>query len=345
MAPTQAPLRTLFTPFGSFLEHTLAQPPLPPLPPVVHLEDGVVVELLASGVLWVQPPLPATKQLIISAGIHGNETAPIELCDNLVIELLEQRWSATTPTLFVLGNPPAMSAGERFLDYNLNRLFNGFHRQSKVRSFWESGRAALLEELVRRFYRVDLPLLHTDLHTAIRASRREKFALYPFVPGRELPPQQMQFLLDCGVGTVLYQHKPASTFSAWTSTELGAESFTIELGKARPFGENDLGCCEAMENSLRNLMQGAIPQPDQYTRAAIDEFEVVHEIINTGAQFVFHIGEDVANFTEYPPGTLIWEDHNAQYRVGSVPEAIVFPNPHVTVGQRVGLMVAPAVRR
>jgi len=71
-------------------------------------------------------------------------------------------------------------------------------------------------------------------------------------------------------------------------------------------------------------------------------FEVVHEILNTGPSFRFHVPDDVANFTEYPSGTMIWEDDQTCYRVGTAPEAIVFPNPAVPVGQRVGLLVRPA---
>ena len=66
---------------------------------------------------------------------------------------------------------------------------------------------------------------------------------------------------------------------------------------------------------------------------------MVHEIINTGEHFSFHVPDDVANFTAYPPGTLIWEDETTQYHVGEVPESIVFPNRDVPIGQRVGLLV------
>jgi succinylglutamate desuccinylase len=51
------------------------------------------------------------------------------------------------------------------------------------------------------------------------------------------------------------------------------------------------------------------------------------------------VPDDVANFTEYQPGTVIWEDDETRYQVGTAPEAIVFPNRAVPVGQRVGLMI------
>jgi len=69
-------------------------------------------------------------------------------------------------------------------------------------------------------------------------------------------------------------------------------------------------------------------------------FQVVHEILNSGEGFQFHVPDDVANFTEYAPGTVIWEDSHQRYCVGEKPEAIVFPNRDVPVGQRVGLLVS-----
>lgn len=278
--------------------------------------------------------------MIVSAGIHGNETAPVEICDDLVTELLEERWPAETRALIILGNPAAMAAGKRFIDFNLNRLFGGTHQQSAYEGSREKERAALLEQQVRDFIVPGQPLFHYDLHTAIRDSRREKFALYPFVPGRQLPPDQRQFLLGSEVHTLLYQHVPASTFASWTASEFLAESFTIELGRVRPFGENDRSRFRGIEDSLRQLLRGQWPNPDPSGLRALAEFQVVHEILNTGENFVFHVPEDTPNFTEYAPGTLIWEDSTTRYRVGDVPEAIVFPNPRVPVGQRVGLMVA-----
>lgn len=341
MADKRPPLQALFAPFSDFLAHTLTEKPPTASQQAVQLGSGALVEHLGSGVLRIQPALPPTRQLIISAGLHGNETAPIEVCNDLVTELLEERWLVQTRTLIVLGNPPAMVAGQRFVDYNLNRLFAGAHEQPYLQQHWEAGRAAELERLVESFVKPDLPLFHYDLHTAIRDSKREKFALYPFVPNRQLPLEQAQFLLDCGVGTVLHQHKAGTTFASWTSTRFGAESFTVELGKVRPFGQNDRTRFEGVEQSLRRFMMGQWPIPGPQTHTALDEFRVVHEILNTGDGFVFHIADDVANFTEFAPGTLIWEDGKHQYRVGARPEAIVFPNPRVPVGQRVGLMIAP----
>jgi succinylglutamate desuccinylase len=247
--------------------------------------------------------------------------------------------------LLILGNPPAMVAGERFIDVNLNRLFNGAHGEAHHEGLPEARRARFLEEMCRQFAIAHhgLALSHYDLHTAIRPSRRERFALYPHVEGRSVPPQvQCEFLLEAEVETLLLQHKESTVFSAFSAGLLGAESFTVELGKVEPFGHNDLRRFRGIEQALRRRFRG-LPAPEAgppFDHLTV--FEVVHEILNTGPSFRFHVPDDVANFTEYPSGTVIWEDDQTCYRVGTAPEAIVFPNPAVPVGQRVGLLVRPA---
>lgn len=331
--------RQLFDDYPGWLSYTLAYPAQAPAGRTTELPGGGRIELLGVGLLRLVPPRAITgRRLIVSAGIHGNETAPIEVLDRLVDEVLNGHWTPAIDTLLILGNPPAMVAGRRFLDHNLNRLFNGAHQQPGYAGSPESVRAALLEQTCELFAREATAVVHYDLHTAIRPSKREKFALYPYVPDRQAPVEQIRFLAAADVHTLLLQHKPGTTFSAFSASQLKAESMTIELGQARPFGQNDLSRFAGIENSLRRLIADQDPGRDARAET-VAVFEVVEEIINTGAHFRFHVPDDVANFTEYPPGELIWEDDQQQYRVGDQPEAIVFPNREVPVGHRVGLLV------
>ncbi|GGC61636.1 succinylglutamate desuccinylase [Marinobacter halophilus] len=341
----------LFESHPDWLAHTLANAgdDLPEIK--TRLPDGTQISRKANGVLWLTPPTdrdnPNGEALIISAGIHGNETAPIEVLNKLVSELLAEVWQLACPLLLMLGNPPAMKAGTRFMDVNMNRLFNGAHGKADYAALPEARRARFLEEMCRQFAMVHQPLTlgHYDLHTAIRPSKRERFALYPYVEGRSVPPEQCAFLLEAEVETLLLQHKESTVFSSFTAGLLKAESFTVELGKVEPFGRNDFRRFRGIERALRRRFGG---QPAPAVEPPFDHltvFEVVHEILNTGPSFRFHVPDEVANFTEYQPGTVIWEDDQSCYRVGTAPEAIVFPNREVPVGQRVGLMVRPGRSR
>lgn len=336
----------LFGPGRDWLSHTLSTAEHASSEKVVVLDDGTGLQRQDTGLLYLEPPTgrpnPNNESLIVSAGIHGNETAPIEVLNNLLNELLDDQWQLACPVLLILGNPPAMDAGDRFIDVNLNRLFGGAHNRPEYRGLPEAARALALERACEAFAsRHSANLCHYDLHTAIRPSLREKFALYPYVAGREIPREQIDFLLEAEVDTLLMQHREGTTFASFSSTALRAQSFTVELGKVRPFGHNDLNRFTGIANALRRRMKGEKPPAHDKASGTMTTFEVVHEIVNTGDSFRFHVPDDVANFTMYDPGTLIWEDDTNSYRVGDSPEGIVFPNREVPAGQRAGLMVRP----
>ncbi|MBS3804937.1 MAG: succinylglutamate desuccinylase [Oleiphilaceae bacterium] len=332
-------LETLFEGHRDWLTFTLAKPDSTPGDRQAYLPDGSRMDMTGSGILRLIPALPRDNaRLILSAGIHGDETAPIELLNNLVTGIINGELEAARETLLILGNPPAMVAGKRAMTYNLNRLFNGVYRQPGYIESADAGRARLLEKTCHTFASGADELTHYDLHTAMRPSRRERFAVYPCMPDRELPEKQLRFLAAADVNTLLLKHGTDPTFSSFTAWSLDAESMTIELGQARPFGQNNLSQFAGVDSCLRDLLAGRKPDPG-VSASVVDIFEVVEEIVNTGNSFRFHVPDDAANFTEYPPGALIWEDEWHSYKVGDQPESVVFPNPNVPVGDRVGLMV------
>ena len=331
----------LFDNHRDWLAHTLALNDKPCTKTTLALPGRAQLQRLDTGLLGYWPPSGSgASGLILSAGIHGNETAPIELLNAMVTELVQGQLQPRIPLLLILGNPPAMVRETRFSEHNLNRLFSGAWKDYP--DSYETRRASQLEAACQEFARycteAGLPLRHYDLHTAIRASQREKFALYPFVEGRQVPREELDLLRLSGIGTVLLQHQRASTFSGFSSETLGAESFTLELGKVRPFGQNQLSGLSRLRETLIHLLA---EHPFEESGEADDSeiFQVVHEVIHTGPGFRFHVADDVANFTEFPPDTLIWNDAEREYRVGEQPEAVIFPNPNVPVGHRVALMI------
>jgi len=326
-----------------FLSETLNDLQPPPATNTETLDDGVIVNRHALGIISFTPINAANSQLLIfSAAVHGNETAPIEVCNQIVNDIFEGKVEVTRPTLFILGNPPSMRIGERFVEENLNRLFLGKHSAKGKEQNLETQRAALLEIEVDNFIKAHpnhQGILHFDLHTAIRGSHREKFALYPFVPERTPPTQLLAFMCAADVHTVLLQATPAGTFSALTSVKYGAESVTIELGSVKPFGQNDLTRYQGIHTLLVQLLEGREHHISEQEAESVDLFEVCHEIINTGDSFELNIAEDVWNFAPFEQDSLIWKDNDQEYRVTEATQYIVFPNSKVPKGQRAGLML------
>lgn len=301
------------------------------------LSNGTRLEFLETGILRVKPVENADCRAIISCGIHGNETAPIEIVEQLFQEILAETLLVKNELLFIIGNPPAANKSARFIDENLNRLFSGKHQYSLTQ---EAKRAALLETIVSDFFNEgDEPRLHYDLHTAIRGSEFERFAVYPFLHERQWSKPQVAFLERCGLQAVLLSNQASGTFSYYTSHYFQADSFTVELGKVRKFGDNYMSNFTDVMQGLRELISGlekfsAEPQ-------SIQIFAVVEEVIKRSSEFKLHFLADAKNFTEFPKGSVLASDRHYQYRTKQDGERFVFPIADVPVGQRAMLVVAP----
>lgn len=301
--------------------------------------------LVDAGVLLLEPkkPVPENEQrnIVISCGIHGNETAPIEIVNHIVKDICSGQLKVKRRLLLIIGNPLAMIKGERFTHENLNRLFKVNPNPGEND---EAVRAKNLMDILKRFYGKNNNAqsnIHYDLHTAIRASVHEKFAIYPYQGNKPWSLSQLSFLQSSGINTILFSHAPAGTFSYHSSKVYGADSFTIELGKVKDFGENDMGDFSDISRNLSILIQGEDVPIREFDADEFNFFSVCHEVVKTSDNFRFHIDKDIKNFTAFPIGTLLSEDGDNHYSTQVDGEAIVFPNPNVPVGQRVALVIKP----
>ena len=322
----------------NFIEHSLANP-LSAESVSTQLSDGTQLNLLETGILRVSPPNTGGYRIVISCGIHGNETAPIELVEQMVSDIANGHLQVRNEILFVFGNPRAANNESRFVEENLNRLFSGKHLHSNS---LEASRAKLIEQHVDLFFlggSDDEQRLHYDLHTAIRGSRFRRFAVYPFLHKRSWSKPQLAFLEYCGIEAVLLSNQPAGTFSYFSSHTYGAHAFTLELGKVKKFGENNLSDFEAVVTGLRQLIAGT----ETFTHSGenIQIFSVVEEVIKRSENFKLHIEDDAENFTEFDKGSLLASDLDYEYRTQQNGERFVFPISNVPIGQRAMLVVAP----
>ncbi|MHA6577108.1 succinylglutamate desuccinylase [Pseudomonas yamanorum] len=323
---------------GKLLELTLAG--REPAQKIQLTVDGVQLRWLSEGALEVRPPEARDNgsDVLLSSGIHGNETAPIELADRLLQGIARGEIKPRTRILFLFGNPEAMRRGERYLELDVNRLFNGRHEQSIGP---EAMRAAELEQLARTFFSVPgRSRLHYDLHTAIRGSKIEQFALYPWKDGRQHSRHELARLRAAGMEAVLLQNKTSITFTAFTYEQLEAESFTLELGKARPFGHNQGVDVSRLEARLKRIIEGNEPTTESLDGLKL--FSVSREVIKHSDAFVLHLPADVENFSELEKGYLLAEDiAKTRWVIEEEGARIIFPNPKVKNGLRAGILIVP----
>ena len=332
---------------GDFLHLTQANPDsIDPFD--FTLANNTLVSVWDTGVICFEPASLTQKDVVLSCGVHGNETAPIEICAELVQDLILGKLTLEHRLLVLFGNPAAINAGKREISENLNRLFSGHHSLGEGLVNAERLRAKALEGYVTRFYgeqRVTKMVPRNrylyDLHTAIRGSRFEKFAVYPFLHGKPWQKAQFEFLRECDVTTVLLMQTPASTFSYYAANTHGADAFTIELGKVRPFGQNDMSRFAKARQTLRALVSEAEVATQPFVEADFQLYQVYRAINKQTDAFVLNFADDVENFTSYPVGTVLATDADIEYRVEQQGEALIFPNAKVAIGQRAMLMVVP----
>lgn len=296
------------------------------------------MQIWDSGVVVFTPEHPGQLDLVLSCAVHGDETAPIEICDELIEAIRCGELVPKHRVLFIIANPAAINIGKRFVEENMNRLFSGAHSQGEGLNNQERMRAKSIEGYVARFF-TSAPAgvrerLHYDLHTAIRDSQHEKFAVYPFQHGKPYKKYQLQLLAAMGVDTVLLHEGPTTTFSYFSVREFDADAFTVELGKVRPFGQNPVANFASCRRTLAALISDKLDDLGEFSSSQHHIYQVLRSINRTQHDFELCFADDVANFTEFAAGEALARDGDTVITAQAPYEVVIFPNAKVAIGQR-----------
>lgn len=292
---------------------------------------------MADGVICLTPHHPYDKAMILSAGIHGNETAPIELLEQIYQDLFAGRLDLNVRLLLILGNPTAMQTGKRYVEYDMNRLFCGAYHQ--IGSCAESERARKLEQCVADFFeqsQASAKRYHYDLHTAIRTSLLPTFALLPYQL-HDYDPSLLSSLSAASLDAVVYHNAAGKTFTHFSSAYFQAASATLELGQAKAFGQNDLTQFVAIDQVLRaEIANQELPLR---TKSALRQFKVMESILKLDDDFKLNLPASAPNFSVFHYGDIIASQKSKNY-VAEVHEVrVLFPNINVAKGLRAGLIL------
>jgi succinylglutamate desuccinylase len=308
-------------------------------------QAGFEVQQSLDGVLQVcapqveaTPPVVPRLRLFISVGVHGDETAPIEMMAQLLQKLSQTPQKLAVDLLIVIGNIAAIAQAKRFIDVDLNRLFTPQRQQ--FNDTHEAQRAEQLMQLAQQFFAGHTHKWHLDLHTAIRASFYPTFAIVPGAAN----PDFIQWLGFAGIHAAVLNPQASVTFSSYTCQHLGAVSCTAELGRIGVLGENDLSQFVETQEAIDQLLRCGLAQAGADKSRALHKpsmlvFRVAQEMIKRSEAFQLTFDGNTQNFTEFAPNTVIATDGEQRYVVGSEPEYVLFPNQNVRVGLRAGLLV------
>ncbi|WP_299021881.1 succinylglutamate desuccinylase [uncultured Photobacterium sp.] len=305
--------------------------------------SGAHCQLIMRGVLQVTPPnlKGREKDIVISSGIHGDETSPIELVQRLAEGILLGRLIPAHRLLLIIGHPEAINVHTRYIKENMNRLFKGHNEERNIDCIV----ANQLQKAVSHFYAgsrsENKDRWHFDMHSAIRDSKHYTFAVSPFTVKPTRSNRMFSLLSRAGIEAVLMSNTPSPTFS-WHSAEYyAAQALTLELGKVAKFGDNDLSPLEPFYDALLTL----VTEPElslEWYSDKLKIYKVTRTLIKHSEEFCFTFPDDLANFTFFEQGKLLGSDEGVEYFSLSGGEAVVFPNSRVALGQRACLLVRQA---
>jgi succinylglutamate desuccinylase len=295
---------------------------------------GFAVTQPADGMLTIKAE-GDRPSVLISVGVHGDETGPIEVVAYLLDALSHQASALAVNLMLCVGNIGAIRAGKRFIDADLNRMFR--LERGTLAGTAEAARADQMIAATSAFFADAGPVRwHLDLHTAIRPSVYPTFAIVPDIIADAPRRTLIEWLGLAGIGAVIMNPASVGTYSYYSAEHHAAAGTTVELGRIGTLGQNDLAQFADASLALDDLLRGAARREAQRSPHV---FNTARQIIKLSDKFQMAFGKDTHNFTALKQGEEIARDGDTIYTVQHPEELVVFPNPDVRVGLRAGLMV------
>lgn len=324
-----SPAHSSATPAFSFLKASLiAEESV--APPII---SGTMSTWVGPGILRLEPksPAPGLPAVVISVGVHGDEIVPIRLVDRWLNQCVGAELPINRPLLILLANPLAVAENARLLKHNMNRLFTAdSHGQADA----EKQRASQLMTAVEGFVSAHPDGIHFDLHSTIKPSDRDRFALVPPACADRDRQPLMHWFQRLSVDAWVQNTSPAATFANF-SAQLGYLSATVEVGQVTG-PDQPLDRFLPLVTELAALAAGDERRVDHDTR----EFQVLSEIVRPDDAFEVVL-DDFVNFRPLDAGTVIARNDRQEWTIEQDGDALLFLNANVPVGHRVALVVRP----
>jgi len=294
---------------------------------------------LEYGILKLTPLTNVERSLVLSCGIHGNETLPVEMVNQLLKMLFSNLITLKCRLLVIFGNIDGLRANKRYIYNDMNRMFG--ERWQRFPQNCERDRVALLEETVSQFFKEsnENERWHLDMHTTLRESYHKSFGMMPYKPTAPWDENFLDWLSISGLEALVFHQTPSGTFSHFTCESFNVLSTTIEMGISMPLGQNNLKQFVHIQQSIEKLISGEEILFKRKSSTPAVRYKVKHQITRNRESFKLHMGFNILNFTPFSKGTLLVEDGESNYIVQSETEYVIFPNPALSLGRRAGLIL------
>lgn len=304
------------------------------------LDTGVQCKLPMRGVLEITPPTLSghEKDIVLSSGVHGDETSPIELIQRLAEGILKGEIIPAHRLLLIIAHPEAINAHTRFVTENMNRLFKAQNDARNVDCVTANAQQQAVSDFYHGSTQAQPDRWHLDLHCAIRDSKHYTFAVSPYTDNPTRSNRLFAFLQRAQIDAILLSNSASPTFSWYSAEYFSAQALTMELGKVAQFGENDLERLEDFYSAMLALVT-EVDVPLEWYGETMSVYKVTRTLTKQTDAFHFTFPANQANFTHFEEGTLLGGDEGVEYTAAQGGEAVVFPNPNVAVGQRACLLV------
>jgi succinylglutamate desuccinylase len=296
---------------------------------------GFAVAEPARGILTLKRAGAPRPAVLVSVGVHGDETGPIEMVAHVLDALAQTPGALAVDLMLCVGNIEAIDQGKRFIDADLNRMFRP--ERGSLAGTAEAARADVMIAATTAFFTGAGPQRwHLDLHTAIRPSVYPTFAIVPDLIADGPKAELIGWMGEAGIGALIMNPASAGTYSYYSAEHHAAAGTTVELGRIGTLGQNDLAQFAHAQAALDRLLRGGAPGAQVVLPHV---FKVAQNILKLSEAFSMTFDRGTQNFTSAAKGTVIATDGATVYTVQHDEEFVVFPNPDVRVGLRAGLMV------